>query len=255
MDALLDLMTPFQLALALGLAAVAGLVKGLVGFAMPMILISGLSSFLAPELALAGLILPTLVTNGWQALGQGRAAAWAAMRKYRVFLITGGLCLLASSQLVTVLPAVILLLGLGVLFSGFAGLQLAGWRLHLRERSLRAEISIAGIAGLIGGMSGVWGPPTVAYLTALSTPKQEQMQVQGVIYGLGAVLLCVAHMGSGVLRFDTVPLSLALVAPALLGMWLGGRLQARIDQEMFRRVTLLVLLVAGANLIRRGLIG
>jgi hypothetical protein len=36
-------------------------------------------------------------------------------------------------------------------------------------------------------------------------------------------------------------------------MWLGGRVMDRIDQAVFRRATLLVLLLAGLNLIRRAL--
>ena len=93
------------------------------------------------------------------------------------------------------------------------------------------------------------------YLTALDTPKKEQMRVQGVIYGLGAVLLFFAHIGSGVLRAETAPFSVLLVVPALIGMVAGGYLQDRIDQATFRRVTLAVLLVAGLNLLRRGLMG
>jgi len=38
-------------------------------------------------------------------------------------------------------------------------------------------------------------------------------------------------------------------------MWLGFKLGDRFDQERFRRVTLWVLVLAGANLIRRGLMG
>ena len=68
MDSLLTLISPSALVLSFGVALLAGLVKGMVGFAMPMILISGLGSFLSPELALAGLILPTLATNAIQAL-------------------------------------------------------------------------------------------------------------------------------------------------------------------------------------------
>ena len=77
------------------------------------------------------------------------------------------------------------------------------------------------------------------------------MRVQGVIYGLGAVALTVAHYGSGVLRAQTLPLSLAMVLPAVLGMWMGGRIFDRIDQVMFRRATLVILLMAGLNLVRR----
>ena len=253
MTSLLALMSPLDLVAAVAIATLAGLIKGMVGFAMPMILISGLSTFLAPDLALAGLILPTVVTNGMQALRQGGRAAMASVRQFRVFLLVGLVFLLASAQLVTSLPTSVFLLVLGIPVAGFALMQLAGLRFHLSAPSVRIEAAVGAFAGFIGGLSGVWGPPTVAYLTALDTPKADQMRVQGVIYGLGAVALAMAHVGSGVLRGETLPFSLALIVPAVAGMWVGGRLSDRIDQTTFRRATLVVLFVAGANLVRRGL--
>ena len=70
------------------------------------------------------------------------------------------------------------------------------------------------------------------------------MRVQGVIYGLGAVALTLAHLGSGILRAETIPFSASLILPALAGLWVGFRLQSRIDQATFRKATLLVLLIA-----------
>jgi uncharacterized membrane protein YfcA len=147
-----------------------------------------------------------------------------------------------------------LILGLPITF--FALTQLLGLHLTIRpEQRRRAEVLIGSFAGFVGGLSGVWGPPTVAYLTAIETPKAEQMRVQGVIYGAGAVVLLFAHLRSGVLNAETAPLSLALVVPALLGLALGFRLHNRLDQARFRRATLAVLVIAGLNLVRRGLFG
>jgi uncharacterized membrane protein YfcA len=81
------------------------------------------------------------------------------------------------------------------------------------------------------------------------------MRVQGVIYGLGAVALFGAHVGSGVMRAETLPFSLVMIVPAMLGTWLGFQVQDRIDQRAFRKATLAVLLIAGLNLVRRGLVG
>lgn len=235
-------------------AFVAGLVKGVVGFALPMILISGLSTVTTPEQALAMLILPTLVTNGMQALRQGWHAAVVSTRRFRGFLLIGLLALLLSAQLVAVLPMQVMLVVIGGFVVIFAGTQLAGWRPHLHNAGRRLELVTGAVAGFIGGMSGIWGPPLVLYLTALRTEKREQMRVQGVVYGLGAVALAGAHLGTGVLNPHTATLGLVLVPAAVLGMWLGGRLQDRIDQKAFRRSTLLVLCVAGVNLLRRALI-
>lgn len=248
-------LSSLSLLFACAVALVAGVVKGVVGFAMPMIMISGLSSMLAPELALAGLILPTLVTNGMQALRQGPQAALHSVRRFRWFLIVGLVMLLLSSQLVAVLPGPILLIVIGAPLLVFAAMQLAGWTPRLARASLRLELGIGAVAGFIGGLSGVWGPPVVAYLTALDTEKREQIRVQGVIYGLGAVALTGAHLVSGVFDRQGAILSALLVPVAVAGMWLGGLLQDRIDQAAFQRATLVVLLIAAANLLRRGLVG
>jgi uncharacterized membrane protein YfcA len=58
-----------------------------------------------------------------------------------------------------------------------------------------------------------------------------------------------------VLNAETAVFSAALLPAALAGMGVGFRLQDRMDQDRFRRITLIVLVVAGANLIRKGLAG
>ncbi|WP_163847294.1 sulfite exporter TauE/SafE family protein [Pseudooceanicola aestuarii] len=254
MDSILPGLSPAAFALCLLIGLVAGVIKGMVGFAMPMIMISGLGSIVGPEWALAGLVIPTLLTNGWQALRQGMGEAWSSVKRFRVFLLVGLVALLISAQLVRVLSAEAILLMIGLPIVIFAITQLIGLPLKLSGApSLKVEVGVASFAGFIGGFSGVWGPPTVAYLTALDTPKADQVRVQGVIYGLGAVALFFAHVGSGVIRWETLPFSLSLVPVALIGMTIGFAVQDRIDQAAFRRATLAVLLIAGGNLVRRGL--
>jgi uncharacterized protein len=46
-----------------------------------------------------------------------------------------------------------------------------------------------------------------------------------------------------------------MILPALAGMWLGSQIMDRIDQASFKKATLFILLIAGANLVRRGLLG
>lgn len=255
MDSFFTLMPPEFLALSLLVGLVSGFVKGVVGFAMPTIFISALSTFLSPELALAGLILPTLVTNGMQALRQGLGAAWGSLKRFKVFLLVGAAMLVGSAQLVTLIPTSMLYIGIGVPVALFTGLQLLGWSPTLSAANKLAEVLIGAFAGFVGGLSGIWGPPTVLYLSAINTPKQEQMRTQGVVFGLGALTLFAAHLQSGVLRPETVPFSAILVVPAVIGIWLGFQVQDRIDQRRFRLITSWVLLIAGLNLIRRGLLG
>ena len=241
---------------AAGITLFAGFVKGAVGFAFPMIMISGLGSLLPAEIALAALILPTFVTNIFQSFRDGVGAAMAVLRRFRVFILLMLVFLVTSAQLVNLVPEQVLFGAIGVLIVVFALFQLAGKRLRLDlEHRLRDEMVLGGVAGFVGGISGIWGPPLVAYLVAIEVEKREAIRAQGVIYGIGAVALVFAHLRSGVLGASTLPLSAAAVVPALAGLWLGSLLHARMPQATFRRAMLVVLALAGLNLLRRGMIG
>lgn len=255
MPEFLSLLTPQLFLAACLVALVAGFIKGAVGFGMPMVMISGLTMFLPADTALAALILPTLLSNGVQALRQGGRAAVESILRFRLFLLALLVCLVTSAQLYRFVNDKFIFLLIGVPILIFSVLQLVGWKLRIPPHRRRAvEVVTGGLAGLVGGVSGVWGPPTVAYLTAQDTPKSEQMRVQGVIYGIGAVALTLAHVNSGVLNTQTLPVSLALLPVALAGVWLGLRAHDRVDQAAFRKATLAVLLVAGLNLIRKALL-
>lgn len=252
MESVFGILPPWLWVAAMGIAVLAGVVKGTVGFAMPLIMMSGLSSFMAPDMALAGLILPTVLTNGVQACRSGLGSAAGAVRRFRWFLVAGGIFIVIGAQLVPLMPEQLFLLLLGLPIVLYALSQLAGRQPAQRHQSIRHDLSFGALAGLTGGLSGVWGPPTVSYLTSLDTPKGIQFQIQGVIYFLGALLLAAAHVVAGILTPATALFSLCLLPAAMLGLLAGMQIQDRIDQATFRRATLLVLLVAGLNLVRRG---
>ncbi len=255
MAGLLTEIPVFLLIVAVLVTTFAGFVKGAVGFAMPTVMISGLSIFFPADVALAALIVPTLATNLMQSLRYGARAALSSVVQFKVFLFVGLLALLASAQLYSFLTPRLLFALIGVPVVFFSVFQLAGGRISIAPARRRAaEVLVGGFAGLCGGISGVWGPPTVAFLTAIETPKTDQMRVQGVIYGLGAVALFGAHVQSGVMNARTFPLSVLMVVPAFVGMWLGMGLHDKLDAKKFRTATLIVLTVAGTNLIRKSLI-
>lgn len=245
---------PGVLVLAVAITVLAGIVKGAVGFAMPMIMISALASFLPADQALGALILPTLATNLAQALRQGPAAAIATLREYRRLLITLCLVVALAAQLVPVMPQALMLATLGLPITAFALSQLAGWqaRFNARDRG-RAEVLAGLVGGFFGGISGIWGPPTIALLLSLGVDKRENVRVQGVVYVIGSMILLFAHLGSGVANAQTLPLSALLTLPALAGMLVGFAVHDRLDAARFRRWTLIVLALTGLNLIRRAL--
>jgi len=91
------------------------------------------------------------------------------------------------------------------------------------------------------------------FLISLGAEKTLQIRSVGLAFVVGSAILVPAHLKSGILDGQTLPISLAMIVPAALGMAIGLRYQDRMDQALFRRMTLVVLCLAGLNLLRRGL--
>ncbi|WP_333817386.1 sulfite exporter TauE/SafE family protein [Tabrizicola sp.] len=247
-------LTGHAFAAALLVTLFAGFVKGAVGFAMPMILVSAFAVFLPQPLALAGLILPTLVTNLSQAFRQGAGPARETTVTYRRFLIATVAGIVISAPFADMIPRMAYLLMLGLPITIFAALQLMGRSLaiHLDHRD-RAEWGLGAVGGLYGGVSGIWGPPLLVFLLSTGADKGEMIRAQGVVFLIGAATLLAAHLGTGLLNAQTLGFSAALSLPALAGLYAGYWVQDRLDQARFRRWTQGLLVVTGLNMVRLAL--
>lgn len=249
-----DLATSLIVA-AFGITLLAGIIKGAVGFAMPLVMVSGLSSIMDPKLALAAIIFPIVVSNALQTFRTGLAPAWQAAVEFRRYLLIVCCAIFVTAQGVALIPDKVFYAVLGVPVVILSIVQLLGVQLQIKpENRGWAEWLIGLVSGILGGMAGTWGPTTILYLLAINTPKARQFVVQGVIYGAGSVMLMLGHLNSGILNRETAPFSVLLLAPAMIGLWIGFQLYDRMDQALFRKATLVVLILTGLNLIRKSLV-
>lgn len=244
----------FNIVIAMLIMGFAGFTKGAVGFGLPMIVVSGVGSLMSAEIAIAAIILPGFVTNLWQSLRNGIGEAFASLRQFWRLNLVLVVMIYFCAQLVVITPEKTLFLALGSGIVLFGSIQLFGWRPRFPPRLRNpVEVAVALVAGFFGGLAGVWGPPILLYLMALDTPKIEQIRIQGISFLLGSMVLISAHSSSGVLNTVTTSFSALLIIPAMLGMLAGFYVQSQINQLLFRKVTLIVLILAGLNLLRRGI--
>jgi uncharacterized membrane protein YfcA len=248
---------PVILIAAAAIMAVGGFVKGAVGFALPMIGIGGIGSFMPAQETVAILVFPTVLSNLLQTVRQGIGPAVLTLRHFWRLNLLLGLTIGIAAQFVPGIPSDTLFIFLGALVSTAAALQLLGWRPRAPEsagRRAALEWATGLAAGVCGGLSGVWAPPVLFFLIALDLGKTLHIRVLGLALLVGSVVLVPAHLKSGLLNEMTVPFSLAMCVPMMVGMTIGQACQDRMDQALFRKAALAVLCVAGLNLLRRGLV-
>jgi uncharacterized membrane protein YfcA len=236
--------------------ALAGLIKGTLGFGLPLVAISLLSNVVEIHLALALVTLPIVLSNLWLGLQGGDFPG--TLRKYWMVVLAIGVGIFAGSRvlvgidknlLMFLLGTVIIVFALAEQFNSGAGLVIPP---HAERRW---GIAAGLVAGLMGGLSTAYGPPLIMYLTALRLPKEVYIGTLGVIWFFASIFLVAAFSSVKILTPYTAVLSAFSVIPVFIGMALGKRLRARIDQHLFQRLTLIALVILALNLLRRGLWG
>lgn len=229
-----------------------GLVKGVCGIGLPIVAVGLMTLVFPPPLALAAVSGSIVVTNIWQVWAAG--APLGALRRHWVLIACMVPGLFIGAWLVADLDPKHLFLIVGVIVAAFCVLSF--WKPDLAAPPSWAPVLApltGAAAGLMGGVSTVWGPPITMYFMSLRLDKDVFVQAVGVVWAAASIPLVIAYELNGILNPETrVPAVLGVPA-AMAGLWLGGLARARLPQDAFRKVLLIVLLAIGLNLIRRGL--
>ena len=232
----------------------AGIIKGIVGFAMPLIMITGLATFLPLEFAIIAMIIPTLLTNFQQAFRDGIKPVFIPLKRYWKYLFVTVVAILICSQLMPLLKNETLFLLMGIPIFCFTLLQIFRIKLYFfNQNQSLTEIFFGFFAGFFGGLTGTWGPPTVSFFLTQQIDRKLQLRSQGIIYLFGSIAFIVGHIHSNIFTLDAFFFSSILCIPAMFGVFIGNKFGSKLNNKTFQTVTQLLLLLASLNLITRGL--
>jgi uncharacterized membrane protein YfcA len=223
--------------------AIAGVVKGISGMGLPTVAMSLLGIFLTPAQAAALLILPSLATNVAQC--QGPHLWELAQRLWPMWL---GLVLASifspGPDVGASAASARKFLGVVLVLYGLWGL----WRPvlpQIRTQNAWPGLVAGALTGFITAATAVFVIPLVPYLQTQRLEKDVMIQALGLSFTVATVALAIRlHAG------DTFVMTSALTGLALLtalaGIWLGGRLRCKLNQQMFQRVLFVVFVALGS---------
>ncbi len=228
----------------------AALIKGVVGLGLPAAAIGLMTFFLDPRQAIAMIILPMVVMNGWQIWRSGQVFKTFQQYQYFIAALMVGVTVLvftsaqASNRILTAAMG-----GVIILFVITSATRFALKINDLQDR--RAQITFGGLAGIIGGLTSIWTPPLAIYLHARGVTKDNFVRATGVIIFMGSLPLAVGYAQLGHLTSPVLMTSLAMLVPAFIGFSAGEMIRHRISEAAFRRVLLVAFLAIGLNLLRQ----
>src|SRR5207302_10215812 len=234
---------------ALGTFA-AAFVTGLAGFAFGIIAAAVWVHFLTPTQAAALIVAFGLIVQGVSVWKLRRAIKWPRLLPFPIVGAigrpTGGELLrwAAPGTLRMAVGAILVLFSLWNLFRpSLASMARAG---------IVADGAVGIVNGIIGGSTGLAGIAAVIWCSLRGWPPAEQravFQPSGVaVFAMSALWLG----GAGMIGGDTLILFLIGLPALALGTWAGLQLFGKLDDQAFRRIVLVLLLISGASLLVLG---
>ena len=240
-------MTAYQMAVIAVAFIIAGIAKGAIGMGMPPIAI-GLMSLAVPlESAIAIMVVPTMVTNIWQAIYGGGFRI--LMRRFGTMAFTAMVGILAVGLAFSSLGSPQMAGWVGVLLVVYSVLALTAWRPHVPRRFEWWANPLIGLAsGCVAGSTGVAAIPFLPYMQSLEMDSHELVQALGIMFLFITGMLAVSLGLHGAYHLTNSVGSIAAIAPTMLGVWIGQRARRRLSPQTFRRIFLLGMMAIGVHL-------
>jgi uncharacterized membrane protein YfcA len=234
------------LAFFLFAAFAGGLASGLAGFAMGFVVSGIWLHILTPVQTTVLIVGYGLLTQGFGVWKLRHALTWKSVA---LFVIGGMIGVPIGTILLTYLDPASLRTGVGVLLLmyGTYGLAQPTVKPLRSNRLIDAGVGLGN--GVLAGLTGLPGFIITVWCQSRGWKKDVQRAIFQPVM-LAAMVANIVSLGiAGAITADVARLYLIGLPAMLAGLWVGFRLYGRLDDAAFRKVILLLLLIAGLGLV------
>jgi uncharacterized membrane protein YfcA len=233
---------------------VAGLLKGTIGVGMPVVALPLLSLFIDIKSATMLLSMPLILSNLPQALEGGKTARCLMQLMPVILGMIPGLCL--GVRVLLAVDANVARMIAGLVLMGVGGVTLLAPKLQLQSRFiLPAGIAFGFFGGILGGIAAMSGPLVFIFLLAKGLRGKAFTKETSLFLVVCSALLAILLTASRQFNWLDVLVSTAAMLPVVLGMYVGQHMRDKIAPETFRKLVLIAVIAAGAELVRHGFFG
>lgn len=226
----------------------AGAVKGVIGLGLPTVSLALLTVAVDLHSAIALMLVPSLVTNLWQALAGGNASA--IVRRLWPFLVMASVTIWFGAAALTRVDPLWLSALLGCLLIVYASAGLAKRPFVIGPRhEVWAGVLLGATNGVLTGMTGSFVVPGVPFLQAIGLSRDMLIQAMGILFCISTLILALAMQKNGLLTAELGGISTISLLPAILGMWIGQNMRQKLSESLFRRIFFLSLLILGLYIV------
>lgn len=227
-----------------------GLVKGVVGGGLPLVSVPVLALIMPVPQALVILTIPMFVTNVWQVFQGGHFVPMA--RRFWLMSLALAIGIGIGAQILMGLEQQTIYLVMGILVLIQPAVRILSPHAAIpqsTQRYLGPVVSLT--SGVVGGLSGFFGPLLFVYLAMIRLPKELFPAAMALLLLIGSIALAFFLARLGMVAQHDLVLSAVAVLPAMIGIQLGQKIRSQINQKQFETALTVTMLVMGLSLLQK----
>jgi uncharacterized membrane protein YfcA len=224
-----------------------GLVKGTLGFGMPMVALPIIAFIIPPTTAMILLCAPIFLTNFLQIKFRQGVSSYRFLPMFLCLII--GLIIGARLILEIDVKTITQIIAVSIIFAALVncfGIKIKNINKN-HENTITSFIGFG--SGILGGLSTFYGPPMLAYLVAVDLPKEKFVRTVSTMYFIGSFPLYGSLIYYGFATKEDLIFSLILIIPAFIAQQVGTKIRDKFNQKQFRICILITLIILGFSLL------
>ncbi|MDB2584129.1 sulfite exporter TauE/SafE family protein [Alphaproteobacteria bacterium] len=223
-----------------------GLVKGTLGFGMPMVALPIIAFIIPPTTAMILLCAPIFLTNFLQIKFKEGVSSYRFLPMFLSLVV--GLIIGARLILEIDINTITQIIAVSIIFAALV--NCFGFKINnIKQNYEKIITTIIGFgSGILGGLSTFYGPPMLAYLVAVDLPKEKFVRTVSTMYFIGSFPLYGSLIYYGFATKEDLIFSLILIIPAFISQQIGTKIRDRINHKQFRNLVLFTLIFLGISL-------
>ncbi|MDA9805694.1 sulfite exporter TauE/SafE family protein [Alphaproteobacteria bacterium] len=223
-----------------------GLVKGTLGFGMPMVALPIIAFIIPPTTAMILLCAPIFLTNFLQIKFKEGVSSYRFLPMFLSLVV--GLIIGARLILEIDINTITQIIAVSIIFAALV--NCFGFKINnIKQNYEKIITTIIGFgSGILGGLSTFYGPPMLAYLVAVDLPKEKFVRTVSTMYFIGSFPLYGSLIYYGFATKEDLIFSLILIIPAFISQQIGTKIRDKINHKQFRNLVLFTLIFLGISL-------
>ncbi len=220
---------------------IASTIKGLTGFGFALTSLPLLSIFISPKTAVPLITVCSVFLDGYTLYEARRSVKY---REIITLVIAGILGMILGTYFLVSLDSQELKIAIGVVTVLFAAASMMGIRREVSNTNV-ANIPVGLISGILGGSMSISGPPIVFFFNNQKVEKTT-FRANLIAYFFSLYVATIpAYVFGNLITLDLLSSSAVMVPVMFLGATIGIHLSKKVDEKVFKKIALLLVLTTG----------